>query len=588
LSHEPSPETTTLPGPLSSVPVPGPAFALLSADGYVIAGTEIFTHLVGISALSAPAVPAAVAEIGSGRPGPFTFIMELPEVGSLAAEVEAVRDAHQQLILLQVSLPRPGAGPPELARWLARFSDDARAIVWLKDLDGHYLQINRQYTDQLGVDPDRIRGRTDAELSQFEAIDGPRNKRMGGPEPVQLEYVIPAFDRRPAYTALRFPVTDAAGTAVAVCGVASPADQADLARAECDRLLSGLTWLHGDPVALRRQVLGDWGLTAVTAPPPRAAPMPSVTAAAPGGPEAAAAAPGGPTAAPAPVPAEFTQLLVALQRQVSDLETKVGNPPAPMTETFPAAGEVADLRAQLTAARERTLEAESARQLLEARLRRTTEQLVASQARLSELQAAQAASSTQLAATGSDSATVLRLGWDDGARTGLAAGLRGALNVRSIFSEAVRLIGSAGGWDMVVAWLLHDEDGRFGCAATWVRSPEAMAALESTLWQLPQSPSASAVGTAAQDGALVWIGDLTRSADHHLAELGGGGLATVVLLPVRRSGQTVAVLELASAAEVAPSPAAEAALASIETEVAAAHQRVTDTATASQWGRRSR
>jgi hypothetical protein len=103
-----------------------------------------------------------------------------------------------------------------------------------------------------------------------------------------------------------------------------------------------------------------------------------------------------------------------------------------------------------------------------------------------------------------------------------------------------------------------------------------------------QSPSASAVGAAATSSEIVWITARDSDADRHLASLHAEGIATVALVPVRQQGQTSAVLELCTRAVVRASPEADAALRSIEVEVAAANQRLVDAANAGQWGRRRR
>ncbi len=610
MSHEPPADVSRHPVPPRVDLAPGPAFALLTQDGYAVASTDVFTRLVGLPVLSTPAATTAVAEVTSGRTESVAFTVSLPDAREAPARVEAVNDAHERLTLLEVAVPRPSGGAEQIGDWFARFGDDSPAVIWLKDLEGRYLSVNGQYTAQLGADTARVRGRTDAELSQVEAIDGPRSKRIGGPEPVQLEYVIPAFDRRPAYTALRFPVNDAAGAPVAICGVASPADQAEVANTECERLLAVGEWLSGDPATLRRHVLAHWGITAVAPDPGRRPVAPQAGGANPEVELPAATAPR-PAPTPGPAPAEFTELLASLQRQVSDLQAKV-------TVPAPAPSELGDLPAQLAAERERANAAEAARRTLETRVLAISEQLVASQAQVAELQAALAAAHDQMtrleravaAATAAaagpivpaapivpagpstappeGAATAVRLGWDATAQAALAEGLRGCLNVRSIFSEAVRLIGGAGGWDAVFAWLADDADGRWGAAATWVRDPLAMASLETSISPVRPSPGVSALAAAASASETTWITDLGHSGDPHLAQLGAAGIATVVLLPVRREGRVIGILELASTARAARSPAAEAALGSMETEVAAAHQRVTDTASASQWGRRSR
>ena len=103
--------------------------------------------------------------------------------------------------------------------------DESPAIVWLKDLDGRYLRVNRRYVEQLGTDAEHVCGRTDAELTAAGSIEGLRleERDTAGPEPLELEYRIGAFEDRPAFAALRFALRDADGQPTAICGVAAPA-----------------------------------------------------------------------------------------------------------------------------------------------------------------------------------------------------------------------------------------------------------------------------------------------------------------------------------------------------------------------------
>ncbi len=566
MSHEPPADRLEPPAANSAGTVPAPGFALLTAVGYALATTDVFTRLVGLGALSAPEVTAAIAELTVGRAEVVTLQVPLTDGGAAPARLEAVNDAHERLILLEVALPRPADDLDEITSWFGRFVEDSEAIIWLKDLEGRYLYVNGAYCQQLGVEAERIRGLTDADLSQTQAIDGLRNRRVDGPEPVQLEYVIPAFDRRPAYTARRFPLNDASGATLAVCGVASPADQAEIANAECDRLLEVIQWLDGDPAALRRLVLSDWGITATQSHlgPVSAPTQPVAAAASPQPPPGSPPAPAG----PAQMPTELSALLQSLQRQVSELESRVGSSAAPApTEIELLEAELAQLRRQLTAERARAEAAEAA--------------LAAAREQITRLERAPATAVT------AGPIAPPRPGWDGTAQMALAEGLKGCVDLRSILSEAVSLIGGAGGWDVVVGWLADDQDGRFGAAATWVRSRADMAALETSMWQAHQSPSASAVGSTAASGELAWFHDLGQTGDQHLAHLGDHGMATVVLLPISQAGPSVAVLELATAARAERGAAEDAALRSIEAEIAAAHQRATGTPGATRWGRRS-
>ncbi len=117
--------------------------------------------------------------------------------------------------------------------------DDSPAVAWLKDLDGRFVYVNRRYAEALKVLPERLIGRRDGELTPREVIDGAPFDGGGiVTAPPPLEYTVGAFDGRPALVVLRFVVRDDAGEVVGICGVASPLDEAALARSECARLLA--------------------------------------------------------------------------------------------------------------------------------------------------------------------------------------------------------------------------------------------------------------------------------------------------------------------------------------------------------------
>jgi hypothetical protein len=140
--------------------------------------------------------------------------------------------------------------------------DESRAIVWVKDLDGRYVYVNRRFTTDLHTSEDRLRGHTDAELPERETVDGPRGAQAadGLGEPLQLEYVVPAFEGRPALVALRFVTRDPAGQPAGVCGVAAPLHEARLAREEAERLMRIERWGPLDPVDARAELLEEWGV----------------------------------------------------------------------------------------------------------------------------------------------------------------------------------------------------------------------------------------------------------------------------------------------------------------------------------------
>ena len=141
--------------------------------------------------------------------------------------------------------------------------DESPAIVWLKDLDGRYLHVNSRYIEQLGTDAELVCGHTDAELTAAASIEGLRleEKDTAGQEPLELEYMIGAFEERPAFAALRFALRDGDGQPTAICGVAAPLAEASLARSECERLMRIDRWRRLDALAIRQELLDEWGLT---------------------------------------------------------------------------------------------------------------------------------------------------------------------------------------------------------------------------------------------------------------------------------------------------------------------------------------
>jgi hypothetical protein len=146
---------------------------------------------------------------------------------------------------------------------LAESLDESPAIVWLKDLGGRYLRVNERYLSHSETTADRLVGQSDADLPPRETIDGPRSHsdEEPGDEPLQLEYTIAPFERRPALAVVRFAVRDAAGDPIAVCGVAAPVRERGVVRAECARLMKIERWSRLDLEMVRAEALSEWGLS---------------------------------------------------------------------------------------------------------------------------------------------------------------------------------------------------------------------------------------------------------------------------------------------------------------------------------------
>ncbi|MBS1189866.1 MAG: histidine kinase [Rhodocyclaceae bacterium] len=102
--------------------------------------------------------------------------------------------------------------------------DNAPAVIFMKDLEGRYLLINRQYESFILVGRENIKGKTDHDLYSSELADVyVRNDRrvLEAGKPLQMEETLPAFDGMRTYLAVKFPLRDVNGQVYALCGIAT-------------------------------------------------------------------------------------------------------------------------------------------------------------------------------------------------------------------------------------------------------------------------------------------------------------------------------------------------------------------------------
>jgi len=97
---------------------------------------------------------------------------------------------------------------------LRAFFDNAKAIVWLKDLDGRFLMVNR-YTEQLlGRSREQLLGRTVAEVfpqADAEAISGNDHKVIYADTPLTFDETAQLEDGLHTFFSVKFPLHDASG-----------------------------------------------------------------------------------------------------------------------------------------------------------------------------------------------------------------------------------------------------------------------------------------------------------------------------------------------------------------------------------------
>jgi PAS domain S-box-containing protein len=99
--------------------------------------------------------------------------------------------------------------------------DHAPALIYVKDLDGRYLLVNRQLAAGLGREPAAILGKSDRELLPRELADASRalDERAAAGAVVEAEEV--GYDSSRTYLAVKAPLSDDSARIYATCGIST-------------------------------------------------------------------------------------------------------------------------------------------------------------------------------------------------------------------------------------------------------------------------------------------------------------------------------------------------------------------------------
>ena len=107
---------------------------------------------------------------------------------------------------------------------LQAIMDNTSAVIYIKDLQGRFLLINRRFAELLDVTPQQFVGKTDADIFPSEVVAKihahDRQVRETG-QPLEFEEVVPHKDGPHTYVAVKFPITNAIGTVVAMGGIST-------------------------------------------------------------------------------------------------------------------------------------------------------------------------------------------------------------------------------------------------------------------------------------------------------------------------------------------------------------------------------
>jgi PAS domain S-box-containing protein len=102
--------------------------------------------------------------------------------------------------------------------------DHSSAVVFVKDLKGRYLRVNRQYEVLRGITEAEVKGKTDYDLYAKEiadAVSANDQEVIAADTPLQFEEHVAFADGMRDFIAVKFPLRDESGRPYAVCGIAT-------------------------------------------------------------------------------------------------------------------------------------------------------------------------------------------------------------------------------------------------------------------------------------------------------------------------------------------------------------------------------
>ena len=111
--------------------------------------------------------------------------------------------------------------------------DHTTAVIFVKDLDFHYLLVNREHERRFHVQRDQIRGKTDYDFLPrdiAEKIQATDRQVIEAGRPIQYEVAIPMAESVRRYVVEKFLLRDGTGKPYAICGIST--DITELKRAE--------------------------------------------------------------------------------------------------------------------------------------------------------------------------------------------------------------------------------------------------------------------------------------------------------------------------------------------------------------------
>lgn len=102
--------------------------------------------------------------------------------------------------------------------------ENSTAVIYLKDIDGRYLFINRQYEKLFHISLEKIIGKKDHDIFPKEAADSFRKNDLEvlrKKTSMEIEEYVPQNDELHTYISIKFPLVSGAEEFYGVCGIST-------------------------------------------------------------------------------------------------------------------------------------------------------------------------------------------------------------------------------------------------------------------------------------------------------------------------------------------------------------------------------
>ena len=173
---------------------------------------------------------------------------------------EALRGAKEQLSRYSKDLERQVKERTREITSILKYTPD---VVYIKDLQGCYLLINRRYEEIIGQSVDSIRGSKDIDIFPPETAALRMSNDQGVIDqgrPLQVEEQFQHSDELHVYLSVKFPLYDESGAITGMCNISTDITAEKKARDQLRRLSAGVMADHeAERAAIARELHDELG-----------------------------------------------------------------------------------------------------------------------------------------------------------------------------------------------------------------------------------------------------------------------------------------------------------------------------------------